>query len=157
VCPWCGLDLGAHHLTKLGKQTYGGKKRWLPEDHLYKTAEMKEYFDGNIEIRGKPEPVIVHKQLCYAAEYQAWRDMGNRPGAPRDPSKVHGGKRTSILNRLPYWEVYTSNHKACRSLFVMLVHNTWLGEWTTFLSLHRSIGMYRGLHSSVRVESTAIR
>jgi hypothetical protein len=57
--------------------------------------------------------MTVHKQLPYAAEYQVWRDAENRPGVPGDPSKVHGVKRTSILNWLPYWEVCTSNHKAC--------------------------------------------
>jgi hypothetical protein len=102
LCPWCRPDLGAYYLTELGKQMYGGTRRWLPEDHLYMTTEMKEHFDGNIETRGKPELVTVHKQLHYAAKYQAWRAAGNRPGVPGDPSKVRGVKRTSILNRLPY-------------------------------------------------------
>jgi hypothetical protein len=67
ACPWCGPDLGAQHSTELGKQTYSGMRRWLPEDHLYRAAEMKEYFDGNMETRGKPDPVTIEEQLHNAA------------------------------------------------------------------------------------------
>ena len=35
ACPWCGVDLGAEHSTKLGKQTYAGTRHWLPEGHPY--------------------------------------------------------------------------------------------------------------------------
>ena len=149
------LILDAQHLMELGKQTYGRMKMWLPKDYLNKTIEMKEYFDGNIETHGKLELVTIHEQLCYAIEYQTWRNAGNRLGAHGDPSKVHSIKRTSILNRLPYWEVGTSNHKACWSLFVLLVHSTWLEEWTTFSSFHCSVGMCRGIHWLVRAESGA--
>jgi hypothetical protein len=34
-CPWCGLELGAKHFVEFGKQTYGGTRRWLPENHKY--------------------------------------------------------------------------------------------------------------------------
>jgi hypothetical protein len=92
---------GLKHSLELEKQTYGGTRRWLPENHTYMSAEMKEHFDGKIEVHPKPQAVIVHEQLRYVAEYQAWRDARNRPSVPRDPSKVHGVKRKSILNRLP--------------------------------------------------------
>jgi hypothetical protein len=108
ACPWCGPDLGAEHSVELGKQTYGGTRRWLPPNHTYRSGGMKDHFDGKIEVRPKPEAVTVQEQLHHAAEYQAWRDAGNRPGAPGNPSKVHGVKRKSILNRLPYWEVCKS-------------------------------------------------
>jgi hypothetical protein len=41
--------LGAEHSLELGKQTYGGTRRWLPENHIYRSTEMKEHFDGKIE------------------------------------------------------------------------------------------------------------
>jgi hypothetical protein len=110
ACPWYGPDLGAEHSVELGKQTYGGTRRWLPPNHTYRSAGMKDHFDGKIEVCPKPEAVTVQEQLCHAVEYQAWRDAGNRPGVSGDPSKVHGVKRKSILNRLPYWEVCKSHY-----------------------------------------------
>jgi hypothetical protein len=35
ACPWCGPQLGTEHSVELGKQTYGGTRRWLPENHNY--------------------------------------------------------------------------------------------------------------------------
>jgi hypothetical protein len=63
--------LGAEHSLELGKQTYGGTRRWLPKNHTYRSAEMKEHFDGIIEVLPKPQAVTVHEQLRYATEYQA--------------------------------------------------------------------------------------
>jgi hypothetical protein len=90
------------------KQTYGGTRRWLPENHRYRSAAMKDHFDGKIETHGKPVLVTVQDQIRCATKYQAWRDAGNRPGIPGDPSKVHGVKRLCILDCLSYWEVRNS-------------------------------------------------
>ena len=49
ACPWCGSQLGGQHLVELGKQTYGGTRRWLPEDHPYRSEEMKIHFNGEME------------------------------------------------------------------------------------------------------------
>jgi hypothetical protein len=153
ACPWCGPDLDAQHSTELGKQTYSATRRWLPEGHLYRAAAMKEHFDGNMETRGKPDPVTGEEQLRNAAQYQAWRDAGNRPGAPGDPSKVHGVKRTSILNRLPYWEVYASTRNAPGSSILILLRSSWLRERTAFSSLHYSVEVYRSLRPPGRARS----
>jgi hypothetical protein len=59
ACPWCGPSLSAEHSLELGKQTYAGTRRWLPENHIYRSAEMKEHFDGKMEVRDKPVPVTV--------------------------------------------------------------------------------------------------
>jgi hypothetical protein len=40
-CLWCGLELGAGHSVELGKQTYGGIRRWILENHKYRSAAMK--------------------------------------------------------------------------------------------------------------------
>ena len=87
---------------ELGKQTYGGTKRWLPKNYIYKSFEMKEYVYGKIETHLISIPVTMQEQLCYVVKYQAWRDAGNRLNAPRDLFKVHGKKKTCILNQLPY-------------------------------------------------------
>jgi hypothetical protein len=108
ACPWCGPHLGAEHSIKLGKETYGGTRRWLLENHNYRLAAINDHFDGKIETCGKPIPVTVQDQIRCAMEYQAWRDAGNRAGTSGDPSKVHRVKRLCILNRLPYWEVRNS-------------------------------------------------
>jgi hypothetical protein len=109
ACLWCGPDLDAHYSLELGKQTYGGMRRWLPVHHRYKSAEMKDHFDGKVDDRRKPQRVSAKEQLRYAVEYKSWRDAGNRAGVAGDPSKVHGVKRTSILNRLPYWAMPNSD------------------------------------------------
>jgi hypothetical protein len=118
---------------------------------------MKEHFDGNMETRGKPVLVTIEEQLRNAAQYQAWRDAGNRPGAPGDPSKLHGVKRTSILNRLPYWKVCASNRNASGSFIVILVRSSWLRERTTFSSLHYSIDVYRSLRPPLHARSVGRR
>ncbi len=105
ACPCCGEDLGAEHSTELGKQTYGGTRRWLPEDHPYRSPELKDHFNGQIEHRPKPREVTVEDQIRHALECEAWKADGNRWGAAGDPSKIHGVKRLSILFRLPYWKV----------------------------------------------------
>jgi hypothetical protein len=49
-----------------------------------------------------PRRVAVDEQLQHATNYEAWKASGNKDGAPRDPSELHGYKRTSILFTLPY-------------------------------------------------------
>jgi hypothetical protein len=105
ACPSCGSNLGAQHSVELGKQTFGGTRRWLPEGHRYRSAEMKDLFDGCLENRCRPPPVTVEEQMQHAANYEAWKDAGHREAGARDPCKVHGVKRLSILYRLPYWKV----------------------------------------------------
>jgi hypothetical protein len=101
--------------------------------------------------------VTGEEQLHNAAQYQAWRDAGNRPGDPGDPSKVHGVKRTSILNRLPYWEVCASTRNAPGSSIVILLRSLWLRERTAFLSLHYSVKVYRSLRPPGRARSARRR
>ena len=102
ACPSCGCNLGAEHSVKLGKQTYTGTRRWLPPGHSYKFDDMKEHFTGFAETHPRPEVVSAEEQVQYANEYCAWKEAGNQEDASGDPSKVHGVKRVSILNRLPY-------------------------------------------------------
>jgi hypothetical protein len=99
---WCGPELGAEHFVELGKQTYGGTRRWFPENHKYQSVATKEYFNGEVESRVKPRAISVEEQLQYAAEYEAWKKAGNKEGASGDPSKLYGVKRTNILYMLPY-------------------------------------------------------
>ena len=105
ACPWCGVDLGAEHSTELGKQTYAGTRRWLPEGHPYRSEEMKDHFNGSVETRPKPRTVTVEEQICHALECEAWKAGGCVGGAAADPSKKYGLKRLSILFRLLYWKV----------------------------------------------------
>jgi hypothetical protein len=105
ACPWCGPDLGAEHSIDLGKQTYGGTRRWLPENHKYRSPGMREHFNGEVDNRQQPRAVSVDEQLQHAAYYEGWKAARNKEGASQDPSKSHGVKRRSILFRLPYWKV----------------------------------------------------
>jgi len=93
------------HFVELGKQTYGGTRRWLPDNHPYRADAMKDHFEGEVERRGKPRVVTVDEQLQHAEAYEAWKSIGHRDGTHGDPSKVHGVKRKSSLHQLPYWKV----------------------------------------------------
>ena len=62
-CPYCGSDLGVEHSLELGKQTYGGTRRWLDPNHAYRSAEMKDHFNGKMENQSKPHIVSVEEQL----------------------------------------------------------------------------------------------
>jgi hypothetical protein len=117
ACPWYGPNLGIEHSLELAKQMYSGTRRWLPKNHIYRSVEMKDHFDGRLEMRDKPRMVTIEEQLRYAREYQAWKEAGNRPGASGDPSKVHGVKRVNTLFWLPYWEVRNSNLVLCANHF----------------------------------------
>jgi hypothetical protein len=66
---------------------------------------MQGHFNGEHEGHSKPRRVTVDEQLQHAADYETWKAAGNRDRSLRDPSKVHGYKRTSILFSLPYWKV----------------------------------------------------
>jgi hypothetical protein len=104
--PYCGSDLGAEHFVNLGKQTYGGTRRWLPWNHAYRLRAMVDHFNGQVENQDRPNIVSMEDQLTHAAKYKAWKQAGHREGSVGDPSKVHGVKRTSIMFRLSYWKVH---------------------------------------------------
>ena len=116
ACPSCGCNLGVEHSVEQGKQTYTGTRRWLPSGHPYKSDDMKEHFIGFAETGPRPKVVSAEDQVQHMKEYCAWKEVGNQEGAPGDPSKVHGVKRVSILNRLPYWKVFSN-----LTLFVVCV------------------------------------
>jgi hypothetical protein len=84
-------------------------RRWLPEDHKYRSVEFKDHFNREVESRPKPKAVSMEEQLEHAAEYAAWKVAGNTAGAAGDLSKIHGVKRVSILFRLPYWKVCSTS------------------------------------------------
>ena len=106
ACPVCGPHFKGEHSIELGKQTYTDTRRWLAYDDPWRSPEMKDHFNGRMEVRGKPNVVNANEQVQRATEYQTWLDAGNKDGAAGDPSKTHGVKRRSILHNLPYWKVY---------------------------------------------------
>ena len=117
ACPLCGEDLGAEHSTELCKCTFGGTRRWLPDDHPYKSEGMEDHFNGFVENRPKPRTVTVEDQIRHTEEYEAWKAAGSRGSTAGDPSRVHGVKRLSILFRLPYWKVCQSGHYGSLDFF----------------------------------------
>jgi hypothetical protein len=72
-CPYCRSDLGAEHSLDLGKQTYRGTRRWLPQNHAYQSSAMVDHFNGQVENRNRSNIVSVEDQLTHAAEYEAWK------------------------------------------------------------------------------------
>jgi hypothetical protein len=103
--PYCGPQLDAEHSIELGKQIYGGTRRWLDQNHPYHSEAMKCHFNGKSENRNRPRVVIVEEQMQRATKFEEWKSVGNREGALGDPSKQHGMKRLSTLCHLPYWKV----------------------------------------------------
>ena len=87
---------------ELAKQTFDGTRCWLPPNHQYRSEDMKDHFNGRIEDRPQLVAMTVEKQISHAAEYLAWKEAGNREGAPKDPSKIHRVKCLSILHTFPY-------------------------------------------------------
>ena len=105
ACPVCGPHFKGEHSIELGKQTYTNTRRWLAHDDPWRSPEMKEHFNGRLEVRGKPNVVNADEQVRRATEYQTWLDTDNKEGAAGDPSKTHGVKKRSILHNMPYWKV----------------------------------------------------
>jgi hypothetical protein len=56
-------------------------------DHILRSDEVKEYFNGQIENREMPGRVSMEDQVWYGEEYAAWKAVGNRNGGPGDPLK----------------------------------------------------------------------
>ena len=142
ACPLWGENLGMEHSTKLCKCTFGGTRRWLPEDHPYRSERMKDHFNSLMENQLKPRPVTVEDQIRHAEEYTAWKAAGNRNGAPEDPSRVHGVKRLSILYRLSYWKVrspseFSFNMAVAFHILKMLL--SW--PWLVLCMIHNVIGI----------------
>ena len=105
ACPVCGPDFRGEHSIELGKQTYTDTRRWLPPDDPWRASRMKDHFNNREEGRGPPRVVTAEEQELRGLQYQDWLGKGNREGSDGDPSKIHGVKRRSILNDLPYWKV----------------------------------------------------
>jgi hypothetical protein len=56
ACPWYGPDLGADYSLELGKQTYGGTKKWLPTHHRYRCGNPNlVFFVLDPKLVPKPE------------------------------------------------------------------------------------------------------
>jgi hypothetical protein len=64
ACLVYGLEYRGEHSLELAKQTYIGTRRWLLEGHLYRSARMKDHFNGQLETCGKPNPIIAEEQLA---------------------------------------------------------------------------------------------
>ena len=106
ACPPCGPQMKGIWAHELGKFVYPFGRRWLEDDHPYRSVAAAKFFDGVEETRPRPTHVTAEAQLACAAEYEEWKQHGYRSKHdPPDPSKSHGMKRTSILFRLPYWKV----------------------------------------------------
>jgi hypothetical protein len=71
ACPYCGPDLEGELSLELGKQTYGGTRRWLDQNHVYRSPIMVDHFNGQEENRDKLNVVSVEDQLRHAEEYEA--------------------------------------------------------------------------------------
>jgi hypothetical protein len=97
TCPWRREDLDAEHSTELGKQTYGGCRRWLPADYILRSNAFKAHFNRQSEDRRRPRRISVEDQVRFGEEYATWRVAGNRDSGPEDPSKKHDVKRNNIL------------------------------------------------------------
>ena len=93
----------------LGKQTYGGTRRWFLENHKYRSATVNEHFNGEVKSRAKPRAIFIEEQLQYAAEYEAWKEACNREGAAEDLSKLYGMKRANAC----YGHPNSCRTKAC--------------------------------------------
>ena len=90
ACPWCGMELGAEHSVELGKCTYGGTRRWLPDDHPFKSQEMQDHFNGARETRAKPRAVTVEEQLAHAVAYETGKQMAIEKALLEIPQKFMG-------------------------------------------------------------------
>jgi hypothetical protein len=71
-------------------------------NHIFRSDEIKDHFDSQIEKREMPCQVSVEEQVRYSKEYATWKATGNCDGGLGDPSKKHGVKKNNILLRLPY-------------------------------------------------------
>jgi hypothetical protein len=62
-CSYCGPELGAEHSSELGKQIYAGTRRWLDQNHPYRSEAMNCHFNGKSEHRDRPTVVTVEEQV----------------------------------------------------------------------------------------------
>jgi hypothetical protein len=97
ACPVCGPHFKGEHSIELGKQTYIDTRRWLAYDDPWRSLEMKDHFNGCMEVRGKPNVVNANEQMQRATEYQIWLDADNKDGVAGDPSKTHGVNEEHLI------------------------------------------------------------
>ena len=111
-CPCCGPDtdgrsaktgdLRPDRSTKGSKIVFGGIRRYLGRHHPYRRNIR---FNGEPELRTRPQLVSGLDVIKYAAWRQSYLDMGGTKGAKSDPVHSTGVKRLSALFELPYWQV----------------------------------------------------
>jgi hypothetical protein len=84
------------------KIIYGGGRRWTRRHHPYRTDLS---FNGKSKMRGRPTRMTREQTLQSAEERKRYLMDGGREGGNDDPVHVHGVRRRSCLDALPYWQV----------------------------------------------------
>lgn len=106
-CPICGKNTISRRSVALKKNVYDSQyRRWLPEGHPWRTNGAA--FNGEVELRGPPEPIQVAEILRWGQLREAFTLRGGIPKV-EDPARTFGIKRVSALYSLPYWSVSSLN------------------------------------------------
>lgn len=106
-CTRCGPQVTSHYSKSLKCMKYLGHRRFLPSSHPYRTrANLIPLFDGRKETRGPPSRVNKEQLKSWGAAKSKYDAEGGRQDGPKDPSKLYGLKRHTIMDsELEYWRV----------------------------------------------------
>jgi hypothetical protein len=96
-----GNKLDDNQKVKDKKIVFGRGRRWTRRHHPYRVDLS---FNGKVERRDRPVSMTGEQTLHCAERCEEYIGNGGREGGTDDPVHVHGVKRKSCLDALPYWQ-----------------------------------------------------
>ncbi|XP_024190647.1 uncharacterized protein LOC112194661 [Rosa chinensis] len=117
ACPTCGEETDSFRLHHGKKQIYMGHRKWLPDNHIFRT--WYNNFNGSTEHRKPPKPMTGLDCLRALSTLEFQFGKGKETSSSRKRKRVQNNDNTkytgpwrkqSIFFQLPYWKDLLLRH-----------------------------------------------
>ncbi|XP_062016168.1 uncharacterized protein LOC133732598 [Rosa rugosa] len=117
ACPTCGEETDYLRLHHGKKEIYMGHRKWLPNDHIFRT--WRSNFNGSTEYRRPPKPMTGLDCLEATNTLTFQLGKGKENGSTRKRKRVQNNDNTeytgpwrkqSVFFQLPYWKNLLLRH-----------------------------------------------
>ncbi|XP_024190402.1 uncharacterized protein LOC112194385 [Rosa chinensis] len=117
ACPTCGEETDSFRLHHGKKEIYMGHRKWLPDNHIFRT--WYNNFNGSTEHRKPPKPMTGLDCLRALSALEFQFGKGKETSSSRKRKRVQNNDNTkytgpwrkqSIFFQLPYWKDLLLRH-----------------------------------------------
>ncbi|XP_024199808.1 uncharacterized protein LOC112203009 [Rosa chinensis] len=117
ACPTCGEETDSFRLHHGKKEIYMGHRKWLPDNHIFRT--WYNNFNGSTEHRKPPKPMTGLDCLRALSTLEFQFGKGKETSSSRKRKRVQNNDNTkytgpwrkqSIFFQLPYWKDLLLRH-----------------------------------------------